>query len=102
MIVLFMIWNYSCFKSTQKHFDSLKSIYWKHKSNTKKKFKASDILSDVNIVNIKLFQIKPRVIHRQYQMKTSVVWIVEIYQVDYFPVKSQANVCLRGMKTGYI
>ena len=37
---------------------SLKNIYWKYKSDIwrkKKEFKASDILSDVNIVNVKLF-----------------------------------------------
>ena len=30
-------------------------------------------------------------------MKTSVVWIIRIYQVDYLWVRSQANVCLRGV-----
>ena len=30
-------------------------------------------------------------------MKTSVVWIIRIYQVDYLWVKSQANVSLRGV-----
>ena len=30
-------------------------------------------------------------------MRTGVVWIIGIYQVDYLWVKSQANVCLRGV-----
>ena len=30
-------------------------------------------------------------------MKTNVIWIIEIYQVDYLWVKSQANICLRGV-----
>ena len=42
-------------------------------------------------------KIEPRVILWQYEMKTSVVWIIRIYQVDYLWVKSQANVCLRGV-----
>ena len=49
------------------------------------------------IVNIKSGWIETRVILRQYQMKTNVIWIIEIYQVDYLWVKSQANICLRGV-----
>ena len=30
-------------------------------------------------------------------MKTSVVWIIRVYQVDYLWVKSQENMCLKGV-----
>ena len=60
----------------------------------KEEFKASDKISDVNIVNVNILN---RVILQQYQMKKSVVWIIGIYQVDYSWVKSQANEYLRGI-----
>ena len=60
----------------------------------KRRIKASDKISDVNIVNVNILN---GVILHQYQMKTSVVWITGIYQVDYLWVKSQANECLRGV-----
>ena len=53
--------------------------------------------NDLCSVNIRLSQIEPRIIFWQYQLKASVVWIIRIHQVDYLWVKSEANICLRGV-----
>ena len=69
---------------------------------TYQKEKASSILNDLCIVNVKLFLIEARVTVQQYQMKSSVVWIIRIYQAYYLWVKSQANLWLGVLRGVWI